>query len=184
MTIREIWEECRLTVLFLAITGLFACFPMVVELMPQWLAILLAIGTVSLLYSLTFFTFSKKIARFPTGAEKAEFLLITYVEIIFLFASVYFLFALIGDASYHFNGRDLTVDGSDPAYSPGYAFVKFFKFLYFSVVTATTLGYGDISPASWQTQAVSMAQVLFALHVVVVGFGSFFSGNSIKVERR
>jgi uncharacterized protein YjbI with pentapeptide repeats len=52
--------------------------------------------------------------------------------------------------------------------------------LYFSVVTLTTLGYGDIQPASTAAQAVSMVEVIFG-YVMLGGLLSIFSN---KMARR
>lgn len=44
---------------------------------------------------------------------------------------------------------------------------------YFSTITMTTLGYGDISPTHWVTKLASMYQVLLGLLIVVVVIATY-----------
>jgi hypothetical protein len=46
--------------------------------------------------------------------------------------------------------------------------VGIFDSIYFSTVTATTLGYGDYSPVGWLVKALAMSEVLF---VIIIGLG-------------
>jgi hypothetical protein len=53
--------------------------------------------------------------------------------------------------------------------------------LYFSVVTMTTLGYGDITPCG-SMQWVAMAQVFLGLFIVVILFGTFIGAQPFSNE--
>ncbi len=55
-----------------------------------------------------------------------------------------------------------------------------FSYIYFSIVTTTTLGYGDIIPATATAQIVSMVQVLLGY----VMLGGFLSILTNKMARR
>jgi len=55
-----------------------------------------------------------------------------------------------------------------------------FSYIYFSIVTSTTLGYGDIIPASPTAQVVAMMQVLLGY----VMLGGFLSILTNKIARR
>ncbi|PIT98349.1 MAG: hypothetical protein COT71_01210 [Candidatus Andersenbacteria bacterium CG10_big_fil_rev_8_21_14_0_10_54_11] len=46
---------------------------------------------------------------------------------------------------------------------------------YFSVVTATTLGYGYISSATRQLQVLAVLQVLFSISILVYWLGYIFA---------
>lgn len=74
--------------------------------------------------------------------------LIFIVNLIYSFVYL----ALCFDAK-HWNGMD-----SDDGVS---LWEKFFNRLYFSVVTFSTVGYGDITPATQTARMVVMTQILF-----------------------
>lgn len=49
--------------------------------------------------------------------------------------------------------------------------LSLFDFLYYSVVTITTLGYGDIRPLHWATRLLSMVEVIIGIGLIVVYVG-------------
>jgi hypothetical protein len=180
----EIWAESRSTVLFLLVTALFACFPILVRHLPTGVAFTLVLLSVILLFFIPAFSLARKLQDFSVGSRRSAFLFIYYAELILAFAAAYFLLSLIGGTGSHFSGLIPEITGVEENYGFVLAFSHFFDFLYFSVVTATTLGYGDIQPSSWQAKSMVMLQVLLALHIVVVGFGSYFSSGADNEERR
>jgi hypothetical protein len=48
--------------------------------------------------------------------------------------------------------------------------------LHFSVVTVATVGYGDITPASWPARAAVDCQIILGMSLLVIVVGMFFSG--------
>lgn len=57
-------------------------------------------------------------------------------------------------------------NGMDDEYAPSF-FDKFFNRLYFSVVTFSTVGYGDITPTSRTARTLVMLQILFNINGMV-----------------
>ncbi len=57
--------------------------------------------------------------------------------------------------------------------------------LYFSVITLTTVGYGDLAPTSAPTKIFTIVYVLLGLGILV-SFLSMVAGNAVeaRVERR
>jgi hypothetical protein len=53
--------------------------------------------------------------------------------------------------------------------------------VYFSVVTASTLGYGDFQPRGWLIRMMAMSESLFVLLVLLVVIGSF-KGVSFRLR--
>lgn len=49
--------------------------------------------------------------------------------------------------------------------------LSLFDFIYYSVVTITTLGYGDIRPLHWATRLLSMVEVVIGIVLIVVYVG-------------
>lgn len=82
------------------------------------------------------------------------------LTILFIVNIVYSIIYLIFcyDAE-HWNGMDLE---GDPSLSD-----KLFNRLYFSVVTFSTVGYGDITPATRIARTLVMMQILFNINGIV-----------------
>ena len=59
----------------------------------------------------------------------------------------------------HWHGMDLEEDASVGD--------KLFNRLYFSIVTFSTVGYGDITPATRKARTLVMAQILFNINSIV-----------------
>lgn len=80
---------------------------------------------------------------------------------------------------YYFAFMSSLLHSADPgAYqgvAEGLSVRQLWQFLYFSVITISTLGYGDILPTSMTAQALTMAEVGLGLFFVVFLFGGFVS---------
>lgn len=61
---------------------------------------------------------------------------------------------------------------------------RFWRFVYFSAVTITTLGYGDISPLTFWAQLAVVLELAFSIFFVVFLFGTFVSFSAIKATER
>ncbi len=106
---------------------------------------------------------------------------ILYIELLTIFGVLYFWF--------HISAKDsVPIEGITPLWTYAeslnrYEFnmQKLFEVIvdifHFSVVTMTTLGYGDMLPKSWYAKLVVDIQVLVGLAVLVLGIGTYF-GNS------
>lgn len=55
--------------------------------------------------------------------------------------------------------------------------VVYIDILYFSVITATTTGYGDITPRSTETRFYVLIQILFSVFIFGLGLERFCSEN-------
>jgi len=80
----------------------------------------------------------------------------SYLELIINFGTIYFLVPAC-----FFKGKS------------GYDFVSILESIYFSGVTITTLGYGDISPSNFVLQFVTVFQVLVGFSLIVVAFAIY-----------
>jgi len=58
---------------------------------------------------------------------------------------------------------------------------RLWQCVYFSAVTITTLGYGDIYPLSFWAQASTVLEIVFSVFFVVFLFGTFVSFNVARV---
>ena len=59
----------------------------------------------------------------------------------------------------------------------------FLDCVYFSLITSTTVGYGDIVPVSHMTRALVGMQVLVSFFLIAFGAGYFFASQSSERGR-
>jgi hypothetical protein len=61
----------------------------------------------------------------------------------------------------------------------------FFSHFYFSVMTITTTGYGDVAPICWPARLFAMIEVLSGVLVIVIAFATYLSaGGSTSYRPR
>ena len=94
--------------------------------------------------------------------ERPTYALITSVEIILIFAIIYMFTGLIADGSL-INYTDLFSNGI--VYQPD-MYRDFFKSLYFSITTFTTVGYGDITPVGEISTMLSGIEMFLGVTMV------------------
>lgn len=91
--------------------------------------------------------------------NNTKFLVLVYFSNILLFALIYTIFDwLLTD---QFNNKN----------------INFFEFIYFSVVTATTLGYGDIHPIGSIAQIFVVLEVLIAIGTLGLALSAMWQKN-------
>ena len=110
-----------------------------------------------------------------------------YLEIILMYAVVYFYAVLDSgtDSVPVIRGIDaewvqmITLDkNADKSETLRAAIVSFEDCVYFSMVTSTTVGYGDMIPVSPVTKLLVGSQVLTSFFLIAFGAGYFFSVSS------
>jgi len=117
-------------------------------------------------------------------------LALLYLEIIVMFGVIYFWETSAPNASESFDHAPLikginphwatmVVDGhSDKTETLRQAVLCFQDCLYFSLVTSTTVGYGDIVPSASITKFLVGVQVLVSFLLIAFGAGYTFSNSS------
>jgi hypothetical protein len=80
--------------------------------------------------------------------------LVKYVGGIVSFATIYNGLQII------FNGRAFVISHTTP--------FPYFDLLYFSLVTITTVGYGDIQPSIWLSKTLVITEIIFGLGFVLL----------------
>jgi len=102
---------------------------------------------------------------------KAEIIsaLVKYIGGIISFATIYNGLQKI------FNGNAFVISHHSP--------FPYFDLLYFSIVTITTVGYGDIQPAIWVSKAFIISEILFGLGFVLLLFTMLIS-LYIDIQRK
>ena len=94
------------------------------------------------------------------------------------------VFLLLGIIwSFAYSLLELAVPNSFKGFSPGYGPVSHSGWLYFSFVTLTTLGYGDITPVTAMARTLAYLQAVagqFYVAVLVAGLVSTFISSRQK----
>ncbi|GEA25180.1 potassium channel family protein [Vibrio harveyi] len=88
--------------------------------------------------------------------ERLTLALTSYIELIINFGTLYFLMPLC-------------------FYKDSHQFGSILEAIYFSGVTITTVGYGDISPSYWLLQFITVFEVLTGFSLIVVCFTIYSS---------
>lgn len=118
--------------------------------------------------------------------SKVNVIIMSYVFTIFSFALVYYVLqvnsidivkrisdinqtSVMNSLAFHIINIDSFNEVKD--------FEDFSSFLYYSIVTMTTLGFGDISPLSLYARIATSIQVLFSLIHIVFGLTIVFSNK-------
>jgi voltage-gated potassium channel len=146
------------------------------------LALLVASGTIAIIV----FAVSRDVAEFlrDTGLLFDEFFhriaglvvpafafLTFYSLLVILFATVY---AVLDHAM---GGNDFRIDGAVRA-------ISFPESLYFSLMTLSTVGYGDIAPASSAIRLVAAAEIVSGILLLLFGFNEIFNFSHGRNGRR
>ena len=79
---------------------------------------------------------------------------------------------------------ELLTPGSFNGIAPGMESLRFYEFIYFSLVTITTLGYGDTSPtnliAGFFAGMEALVGVFYIAILVASLVGDFMSRNNVR----
>lgn len=106
--------------------------------------------------------FEQFFARIAALTVPAFAFLTCYSLMVILFASIYSVLD-------HFsNGANFRIEGAIRA-------ISFPECLYFSVVTLSTVGYGDIVPASGVVRLVAAAEIVCGILLLLFGFNEIFN---------
>jgi len=96
--------------------------------------------------------------------ERAKMALRSYIGLIIYFSLIYYF------------GVNLVECGFNPGFN------NFFDSIYFSVVTITTLGYGDVLAIHWLMRSFVIYEVLVGLLLLVVVIGTYIGGPNKPIQ--
>ena len=127
---------------------------------------------------------SWNIFKFPVTQRSLKGLVGIYFSTALSFASIYFMLIACFPLSEAFCGIKKLPNGLMPigAYSQE-LFLIFVDCFHYSVVTITTLGFGDITPKAWYTKLITDLEVLLGVAIVSVAIGRYFYLLSCDTKR-
>lgn len=158
------------------ITSAILVLPLILSI---WLSRVTAIGglePVGLFFGILFFMYTAiHILKFILSREYVS------LEVILGSIAVYLMMGIIWTICY---GILETIHPGSFNFGPHAESIDKYTFIYFSFVTLTTLGYGDISPATSIAQSLTIVEALIGqiYLVVVIAWlvGMFISEKSLK----
>ncbi len=71
---------------------------------------------------------------------------------------------------------------TDPMHFSTNSPLPLFSCFYFSVVTISTVGYGDISPVGWVAESFVLTEILLGIMYMIFGVATIFSGRENDEE--
>jgi hypothetical protein len=131
-------------------------------------------------------TLLSRIKNFYKQTESISKLLVLYFELILVFSSIYMWLYILGETS-QISGFDnltkVTKEGFDfSLYAKELSLIIVDSF-HFSIVTGTTLGYGDMLPKHWFSKLVVDFQVLTTIWVVIIGYGNASQKHNKSIKQ-
>ena len=144
-------------------------------------ALLLAMAVIALIVG--YFTDDIAIFLLDTGLLFEAFFrnLGRLVVPVFAFFSVYSLLVIVFAALYSL--VDLIQPGAQFSISGQERTITFAESLYFSVVTMSTVGYGDILPVSNSVRFLAVVEVVSGLLLLLFGFAELIRSDSAREQR-
>lgn len=107
-------------------------------------------------------------------------LIMLYIEGVVLFGCAYFLLSYLGDTQSSFYGLT-TISPEILFKNPKLIVSSLVESIHFSLVTVSTVGFGNVYPKSTEALVLTSAQILLGLYTVVIGISSALS---IVVNRK
>ena len=126
----------------------------------------------------------------PYRTRQINSLVFLYLNLALFYAVIYFTMYIFmrytfGVEIFKFdNGQDHLLD--DFRYFQ-YCLLLFIDMCYYSFITMTTLGYGDIAPRHWLIKFLAISEISMGIYITVVALSRYFAnvsgGNSKDRER-
>lgn len=143
-------------------------------------SIILFINFISVIVIFPLVALLANFAYYPYTEKYLERLVILYISLILLFSNIYFVLIFFSLDSAPFEGFQsnlwVLASPSEGLIIPfENALETYIDCFHYSVVTITTLGFGDMHPIRWYTKLVTDFEVLIGIAVTVISIGRFFS---------
>lgn len=133
----------------------------------KWLAIALSVMSIVSIMFLILTPFKFIYHSSVQSSSKLFFIVLGYLIVILLFTLIYMILDSMVTLKVVEHGLDF-----------GNLDKSWFTYIYFSIVTITTLGYGDILPVSMYAQVAVVLELFLGVQYAVLGVGTFFSSKS------
>ena len=179
--VKKVYEQYRAYLLILLLIIFLFLFFTLITFVKIGLFFLF-LNMIFIIFIPSYFIFNKSFL----SISKLIFLIISYLFTIMIFSLIYFMIQMlsmndIDNTAFKIINCTTNKDTLD--------FKDYWSFLYFSIVTITTLGYGDIIPLSLTAKALTSIEVLLGITYVVFGVATLFSNKdndkeiSIEIEK-
>jgi hypothetical protein len=163
--------------------------------LPAWADVLLVFSLLILLLLIPSFVITATAVSYISAHLGLRRLITTFLALVLLFADSYFVSVVVDDrggtacdAWQCKWDNDIPMQGVHPAWRTlpglqgrslsltqiGLAYIDCF---HYSVVTGSTVGFGDIHPARWYAKLMTDLQILLSLGLTVLGVSRLFASQ-------
>jgi Ion channel len=171
----------------------------ILDPLPDWLQYLLALALFIVILAIPAMAMVATAASYTHAHLGLGRLVYAFLALILFFADAYFVSIVIDDrggtpctVSACAFDNDLPLKGVHPVWrwvsegprprrmslrQIGLAYVDCF---HYSVVTGSTVGYGDVIPVRWYSKLMADCQILLSLGLTVLGVSRVFAGRSTR----
>lgn len=116
------------------------------------------------------------------SSSRLLLLVISYIFTVMSFALIFYIIQMLSIENIHDTSLVAFKISNYEKLEEIKNFNDFFSFLYFSIVTITTLGYGDITPLSTIAKIASSFEVILGITYTVFGVATLFSNKENDKE--
>jgi hypothetical protein len=168
----------------------------ILDPLPDWLGNLLALALFVVILVIPALAMIAAAAGYMHAHEGLGRLIYAFLALILFFADAYFVSVLIDDrggtpctAAQCAFDNDIPLKGVHPVWqwsadaqkrrlSLGRIGLAYVDCFHYSVVTGSTVGYGDVIPVRWYSKLMADSQILLSLGLTVLGVSRVFAGRS------
>jgi hypothetical protein len=169
----------------------------ILDPLPDWLGYLLALAMFVVILAIPALAMIATAASYRSAHLGLPRLVYAFMALILFFADAYFVTVVIDDrggtpctVSACAFDNDIPLKGVHPVWrwssegprrrrmSLGRIGLAYVDCFHFSVVTGSTVGYGDVIPVRWYSKLMADCHILLSLGLTVLGVSRVFAGRS------
>lgn len=185
-----------LTMLFLVALAVNETLRRILDPLPNWLGLVLALALFVVILTIPALVMVATAASYSRAHLGLGRLIYAFLGLLLFFADAYFVSVVVDDrggtpcdAWQCKYDNDIPLKGVHPVWQwlpdvkgrhmslqrIALAYVDCF---HYSVVTGSTVGYGDVIPVRWYSKLMADSQILLSLGLTVLGVSRVFAGRS------
>jgi hypothetical protein len=169
----------------------------ILDPLPDWLGVLLALALFIVILAIPALAMIATAASYTHAHLGLGRLIYAFLALILFFADAYFVSVVVDDrggtpctVSQCAFDNDIPLKGVHPVWrwlsdeprprriSLGRIALAYVDCFHYSVVTGSTVGYGDVIPVRWYSKLMADFQILLSLGLTVLGVSRVFAGRN------
>ena len=181
--------------LFLVVLGINESLRRLLRALPDWMDIPLVLFVVVLILATPIVAMIATVVNYKRAHLGLSRLIYTFLAVLLMFADAYFVSVVADDRGgtrcaaepCQFD-NDIPLKGVQPVWrwfpepQPRHLSLKrialaYLDCVHYSIVTGSTVGYGDITPVRWYAKVLTDLQILLCLGLTVLGVSRVFASR-------